>query len=280
MEQSRLQAFVGWLFDNVFDVLTILLAASVVIRYQIRPPTPTDIAEIATWILGVLGLLAVSGLWERNRRLHRIEKLSEEGRNLALRYLSRKVHASDFFLSEDRLTAKELSSASTVYFVGLTLARTSREFLYALGQRLTAGATVRFVILDPELNSVLEQAYLRSFSAPIEFWRDTLKTTGTVIDALAKSPNNKGTVEVGYLPYIPSFGLAMVDPDQAHGICFVEMYQHRSAKPHPTFELRASDDQYWFKYFQEQFDRMWESCRVRTLTQGGKEDAKRQSTNG
>lgn len=207
-------------------------------------------------------------------------KLSEEGRNLAQRYLSKKVRASDFFLSEDYVTVKDLSSANTVYLVGLTLARTSREFLYTLGQRLTTGATVRFIILDPELDSVLEQAYLRSFIAPIEFWRDTLKTTEKVIDALAKSPNSKGTVEVGYLPYIPSFGLVMIDPDQSHGICFVEIYQHRSAEPHATFQLRASDDQYWFKYFQEQFDGMWKSCRVKILTQSDKEDPKRQSTNG
>jgi hypothetical protein len=266
MQQSRLQAFVEWLLDNLFDVLTILVAGSLVIRYQIHPPTSTEIAEIAAWILGVLGLLAVSGLWERNRRLHRIEKLAEEGRNLALHYTSRKVYASDFFSSR-RLTAKELSSANTVYFVGKVLARTTREFMYILGQRLAAGATIRFVILDPESEALLQQAVLQSFSAPIEFWRDTVRTTVTVIEALAKTPNVSGTVEIGFLPYIPSFGFVLVDPDQAHGSCFVELYQHRSAEPHPTFELRAADDPHWFKFFREQFDKMWESCRVTTFTQ-------------
>jgi len=266
MQQSRLQAFVEWLLDNLFDMLTILVAGSLVIRYQIRPPTSTDITEIATWILGVLVLLAVSGLWERNRRLHRIEKLAEEGRNLALRYTSRKVHAGDFF-SERRLTAKELSSANTVYFVGKVLARTTREFMYVLGQRLAAGATIRFVILDPESETLLQQAVLQSFSAPIEFWRDTLRTTETVVEALAKTPDVNGTVEIGFLPYIPSFGFVLVDPDLAHGVCFVELYQHRSVEPHPTFELRATNDPHWFRFFREQFDKMWESCRVKTFNQ-------------
>jgi hypothetical protein len=156
VEQSRLQAFVEWLLDNLFDMLTILVAGFLVIRYQIRPPAPTDIAEIATWILGVLGLLAVSGLWERNRRLHRIEKLAEEARNLALRYSERRACASDFFLAERRLTANDLSSANTIYFAGKVLARSAREFMYVLGQRLVAGATVRFVILDPECEPVLQ----------------------------------------------------------------------------------------------------------------------------
>jgi len=265
MKQNRLQVFVEWLLDNLFDFVTILVAGFLVIRYQLRSPTTTDITEIVVWILGVLGLLAVSGLWERNRRLHRIEKLAEEGRDLASRYLSRKVYASDFFLSDRRLSVKELSSANTIYFVGKVLTRTSREFMYVLGQRLAAGATIRFVILDPESETVLQQAVLQSFEAPIEFWRDTLRTTETVIEALAKTPNSKGKIEIGYLPYIPSFGLSLVDPDQAHGICFVELYQHRSAEPHPTFEVRASDDPHWFKFFKDQFEKMWESCRVRTF---------------
>jgi len=265
MQQSRFQIFIEWLLDNLFDFVTIIVAAILVVRYQIRPPASADIAEIAVWILGVLGLLAVSGVWERNRRLRRIEKLSEEGRNLALRYLSKKIYASDFFLSERRLSAKELSAANTIYFAGKVLARTSREFMYVLGKRLAAGATIRFLILDPESEAVLQQAVLQSFEAPIEFWRDTLKTTETVIEALAKAPDNKGKIEIGYLPYIPSFGLSLIDSDQAHGLCFVELYQHRSAEPHPTFELRASDDPYWFRFFKEQFDKMWESARVGTF---------------
>ena len=242
MQHSRFQIFVEWLLDNLFDILTILVAGSLVIRYQLHPPTSTDLPELTTWILGVLALLAISGLWERNRRLHRIEQLSEESRNLALRYLGRRIYASDFFLSERRLTAKDLSSANTIYFAGKVLARTTREFMYILGQRLAAGATIRFIILDPESEALLQQAVLQSFDAPIEFWRDTLKTTETVIEALAKTPNTKGKVEIGYLPYMPSFGLTLVDPEEAHGICFVEIYQHKSAEPHPTFELRAMDD--------------------------------------
>jgi len=264
MKQSRIQAFVEWLLDNLFDVITIVVAASLVIRYQISPPTSADITEIVTWILAVLGLLAVSGLWDRNRRLHRIEMLTEEGRDLALRYISRKVYASDFF-SERRLTAKDLSSANTVYFVGKVLARTSREFLHILGQRLAEGATIRFVILDPGSEPLLQQAALQTAMAPIEFWRDTLRTTETVIAALAETPDANGRVEIGYLPYIPSFGLVLVDPDQTHGFCFVELYQHRSAEPHPTFELSATDDPYWYKFFRDQFVRMWESCRVETF---------------
>jgi hypothetical protein len=265
MQPSRLQTFVEYLLDNLFDIATIVVAGYLVIRHQVKPFTSSDIGELATWILAVLGLIAVSGLWDRNRRLHRIERLSEESRDLALRYLTRRVRASDFFLSERRLSDKDLSSATTVFMVGKTLARTTREYMYILGQRLVAGATIRFVILDPNSEALLEQAVLQSFGAPIDFWRNTLHTVETVIDAIAKTPGSKGKVEIGYLPYIPSFGLIMLDPDEPHGFCFVELYHHRSAEFKPSFELRASDDPHWYKFFRQQFEIMWTSCRIETL---------------
>jgi hypothetical protein len=267
MQPSRFQTFVEYLLDNLFDIVTIVVAGYLVIRHQVQPFASTDIAELATWILAVLGLIAVSGLWDRNRRLHRIEKLSEEGRNLALRYLSRKVRASDFFLSEQRVSEKDLSSAYTVFLVGKTLTRTTREFMYVFRRRLVAGATIRFIILDPESDVTLQQAVLQSFDAPIDYWRDTLRAVETVIDAVAKTPGNTGKVEIGYLPFLPSFGLLMIDPDQSHGVCFVELYHHRSAESNPTFELRATDDPHWYRFFREQFDLLWKSCRVKTLHQ-------------
>ncbi len=261
MLDNRWRRLVEWLLNNWVDLITLGVASLFVIRYMLQSPTSEDIPELATWILAVLGLIALSGLWERNRRLTRIEALSKEGRDLALRYLNKKVFAGDFFLSERPLTSKELSSANEVLFLGKVLARTSREFMYILGLRLMAGATVRFIILDPESDSALEQAVLESFDTGIDFWRSSLRTTETVIEALANTPNARGKVELGYLPFIPSFGLSLIDPHQPHGKCFVEIYQHRSSEPHPTFELRASDDTYWFEYFRNQFDILWASCR-------------------
>jgi hypothetical protein len=263
MKVPRIQSLIEFLLDNLFDIATLIVASALVIWYQIHPPSASDVAEIATWILAVLALIAISGLWERNRKLSRIEKLSEEGRNLAQRYLSRKVYASDFFLSERPLSEKDFSSAHTVYLVGLTLARTSREFLYVLGQRLVAGATIRFIIIDPESEAVLQEIASRSFEAPSKYWRDTLKSVETVIEALAKTPNGQGTLEVGYLPFVPAFGLIIIEPHQTHGKCVVELYQHKSAAPHATFELQASEDQYWYKYFVDQFDILWSSCRIK-----------------
>jgi hypothetical protein len=266
MKRTRFQAFVEYLLDNLFDIATILVAGYLVIRHQVQPFASTDIAELATWILAVLGLIAVSGLWDRNRRLHRIEKLSEESHNLLERHTREEVRAGDFFLSERRLSNQTFAQATTIYLSGVTLSRTIREFMHVLSQRLVAGAHIRIIIADPNKDSLLQDFTLRTMGdTNIDFWRARLQTVETWISAIAQTPDSTGKLEVGYLPYMPSFGFIMLDPDEAHGHCFVELYHHKSAEPNPAFALRATDDPHWYRFFRQQYQALWNSCRVETL---------------
>lgn len=266
MEASRFQKSVEFVLDNLFDIVTILVAGYLVVRHQVKPFMPSDIGELATWILAVLGLIAVSGLWDRNRRLRRIERLSEEGRDLVLHRLSGKILAGDFFFSATQLSDKTFSSAATILLAGITLARTTREYMHVLGQRLVAGAHIRIIIIDPTKHSVMEVMASRSMGDTTpEYWRTRMQTVIAVIDAIANTPGSTGKVQIGYLPYIPSFGLVMIDPDQPHGSCFVELYHHRSAEPNPTFGLRVSDDPFWYKFFRNQYEILWNSCRIEDL---------------
>ena len=179
MQSSRLQSLVEYLLDNLFDIVTILVAGYLVIRHQVQPFGPNDIAELATWILAVLGLIAVSGLWDRNRRLRRIEKLSEESRDLVLRRLSGKVRAGDFFQSGRQLSDQTFASATTIFLSGVTLSGTTREYAHILGQRLVAGASIRIIIVEP-VDSVLQDIVLRSWAETTpDYYRDRLKTVET-----------------------------------------------------------------------------------------------------
>jgi hypothetical protein len=266
MKLSGLQKLTEFFLDNLFDIVTILIAGYVVIRHQVRPYSPSDIGELSTWILAVLGLIAVSGLWERNRRLHRIEKISEESRDLVLRRLSGKVYARDFLLSGREPLSEILSSANTIFLAGITLTRTTREYMDVLRRRLAAGAHVRLILIDPTVNSVMEEMALRSMGETTpDYWRTRMGTVVEVIRVIGSIPDKKGKLELGYLPYIPSFGHVIVDPDEPHGFAIIEMYHHRSAEPNPTFHLRASDDHLWYNFFRRQYDILWASCRIEEI---------------
>ena len=263
---KKIKTAFEYILDNLFDVATVLIAGYIVIRHQIKPFAASDIAELATWILAVLGLIAVSGIWERNRRLTRIEKLSEESRDLVLRRLSGRARSSDFFISGKNITDSTFSSAMNIYVSGMTLTRMTREYMEPWGKRLVAGASIRIMILDSSKKDLLEELALRSAgTTTVEYWRNRLQTVETLVEIIAKTQGSKGKVELGRLPFIPSFGFTIADPDEQHGVCYVEIYHHKSAKPNPTFELSATKDSDWYKFFREQYEILWDSCRVQSF---------------
>jgi hypothetical protein len=266
MTPSRFQALVALLLDNLFDLATILVAAVLVVRSWLHPFEAKDLPELASWILAVLGLLAVSGLWDRNRRLQRIEKLAEESRDLVARRLSGKIKAEDFFLTDRTVPEKTLTTTATVDFAGLSLVRTTREYVNVLSQRLVAGATIRIIVLDPAIDTVLAESALRSAGdTNAAFWRSRIESAVAIVQVIAKTPGSKGQLQLGFLPYIPSFGMIMIDAGTAHGICHVELYHHKSHEANPTFELHADTDSYWYAFFKNQYEILWSSCRVQSL---------------
>ncbi len=259
------QKMIDFILDNIFDLLTIGITAYLVVRNAIRPFSAEDIGQLLVWILGVLGLVAISGLWDRHRRLRRIERLMEEGNSLILRRLSGKVYANDFFVPT-KLSENMFSSANKIFLAGITLTRTTREFMDVLGQRLKAGAIIKLIIIDRKIDGVVETMASRSMGeTTAEYWRTRMQTVESVINTIASTPGASGKLQIGYLPYIPSFGLVIVEPNKPNAVCRVELYHHRSAEPNPTFEVNAKDDPTWYSFFERQYDILWDSCRTEDL---------------
>ena len=268
MAQTKFQKFVELVLDNVFDTMALLVAGFMFVRHQIRPFTSAEIPDLATGLLGVLGLLAISGVWDRNRRLSRIERLSRESRDLVQRRLNEKARAWDFFFSErDRQIPSDVfASATSILLSGITLTRTSREYMFALGQRLVAGAHIRVIITDPSSEEILKELALRSVGeTTAEYWRNRLNSVTTIVQAIAQTPGSRGSLSLGFLPYIPSFGLTLVDPEESQGFGFAEVYHHKSIEPTPFFGFERSEDPYWYDYFVRQSEILWNSCRIEEL---------------
>ena len=175
------------------------------------------------------------------------------------------ARAGSFLSSKRYLPEQLLASAHTIHMSGFTLGRTTREYQRFLERCIMTGGTVQVMILETT-DLMLDQCVKRSGgqSGP-EYWRIRLDSTKSLLDVIAKMPEVKGTLSLGLLPYIPSYGLIMIDPDTDHGVIAVELYHHRSSDDNPTFELRANRDGDWYKFFRKQFDLMWESCRVEKL---------------
>ena len=118
------------------------------------------------------------------------------------------------------------------------------------------------MILDADEN-LLEECVRRSHGrTTAAHWRTRLESTVSFVEVISNTPDITGNIELGRLPYLPSFGFVMVDPDTEHGVIIVELYHHRSAEDNPTFELYADRDGEWYRFFRQQFQAMWGSCQV------------------
>ncbi|MBF9131964.1 hypothetical protein I0C86_23795 [Plantactinospora sp. S1510] len=223
-----------------------------------------DSSILAASTLAVLAVMAISGLATRHEvdgvrtALNRIAA-SETGEVAAERFLSSHPPAVD----------TEIATATDIAIVGITLTRTVRDMLPVLDRRLRAGARVRVVLIDTDSGANAE-AVARSKKADTpEFYRNRVSATLDLLRVLASSGSSESALQIRLLPFVPTFGLLLVDADDVHGRIRVAMYQHRTLEPNPTFGLRADRDAWWYGLFKGQFETMWESAREREPGTGG-----------
>lgn len=267
-KQHRIITLLSLLGDLAGDLISIVIAAYLIFRYLGGTSKPTA-DEFSAGILGILTLVAITGLWDRFGRLRRVEKLMEETSYLIQTRIIERVRADEFFV-RNKLDDGFFSTATDIAISGITLGNTIREFVNVLGQRLIAGARIRIIILDTS-EQVLKQLIGRSWgAASLEHYTGRINITLNLIKILGDTPDAKGTLEVGYLPFVPSFGIISVDANTKNGSSVVEIYHHNSREPSPSFRLNKEKDPYWFGFYNEQFELMWKQCTTKKLLDEGK----------
>lgn len=245
------------------EVYLTLVVALVLLILDVFDIVSTE--AIAAGTLATLALLAYSLLTNREQ-MRRLTDASTTTRTIIEQMVSGKPRADRFFWKERKSLESDLARARFVGITGITLSRTVRDYLHIFENRLQSGAHMQFVVIDPS-SLAPRQVILRSKGGVGDsFYADLVRTTVARLCILAELEDPPGGLELGLLPYAPSFGLFVIDPDEPHGRIIVEVYQHRSLAFNPTFELDAQSDARWYAFFREQFDLLWESCGERRMT--------------
>ncbi|MFG1813325.1 hypothetical protein ACGFIF_06110 [Kribbella sp. NPDC049174] len=216
-----------------------------------------DAGVIGAATLAVLAVMASSALTSR----HQVDEVKaaldrlasgETGNVPAERFLSPRLPALD----------SEAATAVDIGLVGITLTRTVRDLLPVLDQRLREGATVRVILIDVDSDAQTEAVARSKKASSPDFYRHRLSSTIDLLRILASSARNEGALELRVLPFVPTFGMCLLDARQRHGRIHVEVYQHRTIEANPSFSLRADRDGRWFGLFAGQFETLWESART------------------
>jgi hypothetical protein len=193
-------------------------------------------------VLAVLALIVYSSLSTRRS----VDGLAEK--------ITGSPRAETFFWKSKRSVETDLSRARDIRIVGAILSRTIRDYRPILEERLSKGAQVKIMVMDPD-STAPDQAMLRSKGVSSrQFYVDNLRPTIERIGFLSETSQH---IELGLLPYKPAYGMILIDVDDKDGLIIVEMYPHHSDAFAPTFELHSSLDAQWYNYFSEQFNTMW-----------------------
>src|SRR3954447_26821534 len=109
-----------------------------------------------------------------------------------------------------------------VLLIGTTLAQTIQTYHEALRRSLSAGARVRVMVVDPDL-----QAMLHVRQAPLGLHgRERIDRFSTELAEIRREL--AGNLEVRVSPFPPSIGVTAFDITTAHGLIVVQHYEFRA----------------------------------------------------
>lgn len=257
----------SWL-DFIIEYAPSVTAFVVGILYAVNPAR-FGTNELLAAMLTLLAFTTLNTL-KRSSQLKKIENITKENYDLVQKEFGEKAKARTFFLGDSdllhNLSNYRLENARQIYLSGMSLRRTIRTLQPVLEKRIVAGAAIKIIVLDSTYKMLMEELYSRSAGTrTAEGWQEALKGTRedvqTIFSGLPKKA--RGSLEIGYLPYIPSFGMALINPKERtedNKVCYVELYHHRSTLRNPTFMISSKDDEYWYKFFTAQYELLWESC--------------------
>ena len=207
---------VNFIGDNLGDFISIVIAGFLIIRIQTQktPSNISDLSELLTGVLAILSLIALTGIWDRYKKLRQIQDLLEKNQKILESKVFEKVRADEFFHREINFDQSVFENATRIDISGITLGNTSSEFSHILGKELSSGATIRIILLDTD-QEVLNQIVKRSWgTASPEYYNNRISNTSALLRIVGNTAKPKGTLEIGFLPFVPSFGITIVDSNK------------------------------------------------------------------
>jgi hypothetical protein len=212
--------------------------------------------ELLQWILLVLALLATTQLVDRVRLMRGIEskvdQIAENAQGLK--------GAESFFIHRIPNLEERFRTAKSIAINGITLSRTSDSFYGVFKQCASTGGQVRLIVVDPN-HTALEVAASRfnKHQDPNRLRRETEHALDN-FEALAADPNAARGFQLKLAPFVPPYGIWLIDANTPKAEIWVELYTFQD-EPEPTIQLLPHRDGEWFHFFQRQFEIMWKSSR-------------------
>lgn len=226
--------------DNLELYALILLAFGLVVANLFGITSP----ELATSLtLVVLGILAFSMLKNRHKLEEILGVLEDSG--------------EEFLRPRTEIVSLEEGGegAAEIVVVGISLLVLYRRRPF-FEEKLEQGCRLRFLLLDPESEAI------KIFNSMTE-QKGVLRDIANAFDSLEAlthiAPDKiEARLSNVFLPY----GIVAFDPEHRGGVMTVEPLAYKTGlDQRPHFVLKKEDNVHWFRFFQDQYEKLWEDSK-------------------
>ncbi|MEV4350621.1 hypothetical protein AB0J83_39695 [Actinoplanes sp. NPDC049596] len=200
--------------------------------------------------LAALGVLVAGALHSRFQMGGLVE--------LTRRHLVETPPADRLLRPSTSAAGADLTGATEIDLVGVTLNRTVRNHAAALRECLQRGGRVRVAVIAPHDDVLAEAARRSTTPDAAAMFAHRLQPT---LDLLA-SLEDQGHLEVRLLDFVPAVSLLA-----ANGRLHVEIYSHSLGGTEPALTLEAGRDHVWYQHFKGELEQIWSAGRLCTLGQ-------------
>jgi len=259
LTRKQFEKFLSITVEYLPNILTIGFSVYIVLLSQ---TVKMSSDELLVWVLSLLGLLATSGLVERMGKLHRIEQFTESTHNYLIK---REAKPSLDFIFQNRKSLPpletRLQSAKEIVIAGGSLSRIVNEYLGYFEHKLQEGCNLKFLLIQPgsEAAKLVAEYVVYEVTDPLIYEGQIQNSLDTLYRLKQRYSN---LVDIRTYQSVPPFGLLIIDPTKAHGSIQVELYTYAiPTRDRPEFIVQSSREPYWYKFFLEQFNQMWNQAK-------------------
>jgi len=262
---SMITNFLRSVLDVIEDLVTITIAAGILIfGWFVDKEIFQNNPLLWSGVVSILIVMAIGNLRDRRRRFQKIHQTVDKTLQEVLgNKIITTMGADEFFKGRMEKIQDKLLNATTIDLLGITLSTTVGATLKLIKDRLKANGKIRIIILDSNSDEALEQLVKQSWSkrASKEKYIDMIENTSDLLEEVSNEPGIKGSLEIGYLPFIPSVGMTLVDAKKDTGAGIVKVYQQLK-KGTRSFYFNKHDAPETFDFYCEQFNLMWAECKT------------------
>jgi hypothetical protein len=268
------------IFNVIEEIVSLIIAIGLLFYTNLfAKDQDKSISLLLNGILLNVGLIAFSNLRDRLYRFRKIQKTVDDTRKemqksfedmrkeIKDRTIYKETGADEFFAGPDRkLYADLLSEANTIFISGITLSGTIQTYRSTLRERLEAGSHIKIMMIDPDSDEALKQLVKRSWSdvATPDYYKGSIRFISELIENIGNTQHAKGSLEIGFLPFVPSFGMKILERENVSKMAFIEIYHHLSDAS-PCFLVDETAAPGTYQLYKKQFDIMWGACKVHKI---------------